>query len=290
MKKSILLFVMLAAYTLPGISQKLYFKGQIGYDIGFLKSQLKLVSDNIIEYADSSTDNSTYESHMYSYATGISFTAGLGIMITKNISAELTGFYTLCKDQKFSTEIRIKDEFGYHINANSDYIQKGSCYGIKPSFTFTLPGKEIRPYTRVGATLAFLKMEESMNMNITTDNPVYYPYEGMENTLQYKMRMSAGVNISVGLEYMVANRLWLYGEVEGNIVKYIPLSAEYSEYIVNRQDITDKLTVHEREINFVDSYSDNDNKSADEPTKMLPVHYSFSSVGFSVGLKYTLFD
>jgi hypothetical protein len=89
---------------------------------------------------------------------------------------------------------------------------------------------------------------------------------------------------------MILDRLWLYAELEGNIVNYFPVGASFTNYVVSRQDITDQLTVHEREITFVKSYSDYENLSNNEPTKALPVHYSFSSIGVNIGLKYTLFD
>jgi hypothetical protein len=290
MKKTTLLVIMFAVIQLSMVAQKLYFKGQIGYDFGFLKSQMDLNSYNIVDYYDSTTSSGSYQSCKNSYATGISFNAGLGIMLNKYLGVELTGYYTGCREQKFGTEISVQDVDGYHFNTNGDLTEKGSSYGLKPSLTFTLPGKELRPYTRIGTVLSFIKMNETMKMNGYTNNPNYIPYDGIDYTLQYKMRLSVGVNAALGMEYMIMDRMWLFAEVEGNIVNYIPVSATFTNYVVSRQDVTDKLTVHEREINFVKSYSDADNKSANEPTKMLPVHYSFSSIGINFGLKYTLFD
>ncbi len=281
---------MLISLQLSSVAQKVYFKGQIGYDFGILKSQMNLTSDNIVEYYDSTTVTSSYQSYRNSYATGVSFTVGLGIMITKHFGAELTGFYTVCKKQNFESQIQMQDNLGYHFYANNEYSLKGTYYGLKPSFTFTLPGNELRPYARIGAVLGFSKLEENMKMHVTNDSPNYLPFSGMEYTLQYKMKLVAGINASLGLEYMILTRLWLYAELEGSFVNYSPLSATYTNYEVNRQDITKKMTIHEREISFVESYSDADNKSANEPTKMLPINYSFSSIGISIGLKYTLFD
>lgn len=290
MKKTVTLLVVLVIFQLPAIAQKFYFKGQVGYDIGFFKSQMNINSDNIVEDYDSTTVTSSYQAYKNSYATGVSFNVGVGIMATKNLGAELTGFYTVCSEQKFESEIRMQDVLGYHFLADSKYILKGTFYGLKPSLTYTLPGNVFRSYARIGAILGFSKLEENMNMNVTSDNPNYIPFGGMEYTLQYKMRLAAGVNAALGVEYMFLKRFWVYAELEGNFVNYSPISASYTKYIISRQDITEKLTVHEREINFVENYSDADNQSASEPTKRLPVNYSFSSLGINIGLKYTLFD
>jgi hypothetical protein len=290
MKKTITLLVVFAIFQLPAIAQKLYFKGQVGYDFGFFKSQMNLSSDNIVEDYDSTTITSSYQSYKNSYATGVSFSAGVGIMATKYLGVELTGFYTACNEQKFESQIRMQDVLGYNFRADSKYILKGTYFGLKPSLTFSLPGKAFRAYARIGAVLGFTKMEENMDMNVTSDSPNYLPFGGMEYTLQYKMRLAAGVNAALGVEYMILNRLWVYAELDGNFVNYSPISASYSKYIISRQDITESLTVHEREINFVDNYSDADNQSPSEPTKRLPVNYSFSSLEISIGLKYTLFD
>jgi hypothetical protein len=184
----------------------------------------------------------------------------------------------------------MQDPAGFHFQASSDYVMKGSCYGIKPSLTFTLPGEEFRPYARIGAMLSFSKLQEQLNMNVQTDNPGYLPFGGMEYTLEYKTRLTTGISACIGLEYMILSRLWLFAEAEANFVNYSPKTATYTKYVVSREDITASLTTHEREISFVESYDDADNLSASEPTKMLPVSFSFSSIGINVGLKYTLFD
>jgi len=274
----------------PLFAQKFYFKGQIGYDIGFLKSQQVLQSETFKDYYDSTVTNYFYQACRSSYATGVSFNAGFGIMITKYLSAELTGFYTICRKQLFTTTIKIEDELGYHFNATNEYIMKGGCYGLKTGLTFTLPGKEFRPYSRLGAILSILSMKESMKMHIVTDHPNYLPFGGMEYNLEYKTRFGLGMNLAIGLEYMFLKRLWVYAEAEGTILNYMPTGASYTSYIVSRKDITSLLTVHEKEIRYVESYGDPDNQSQNEPTKRMPVKFSFSSIGFNIGLKYTLFD
>jgi len=276
--------------VLPMFAQKFYLKGQIGYDIGIFKSQKIFLSETIIEYQDSTLFKDFYQSYRNSYATGVSFNAGLGITITRYLSVELTGFYTICRKQMFESTINIEDVNGYHFNASEEYTMKGGCYGIKTDLTFTLPGKEFRPYSRLGAILSIMSMKESMRMHIMTDHPYYLPFDGMEYNLEYKTRLGVGMNLAIGLEYMFLKRLWIYVEAEGNILNYMPAGASYTSYIVSRQDITNQLTVHEKEISYVDSYSDSDNQSQNEPTKRMPVKFSFSSIGFNLGLKYTLFD
>ncbi len=281
---------MLSILQLSVVAQKVYFKGHVGYDIGVLKSQMNLHSDHIKDYYDSTVTTSVYQAKKSSYASGVSFDLGLGIMINKRLSAEVAGFYTVCKEQKFATEIHMEDELGYHFSAYSDYTLQGTSYGLRPSLVYAIQGTAFRPYVRVGAVISFSDLKESMKMDVSTDSPNYLPYGGMEYTLQYRKGLSAGASISLGLEYMFLSRLWVYADVSANIVNYYPAGAKYTSYVVSRHDITERLTTHEREMVFVDSYSTADNKSPNEPTKMLPVHYSFSTIGFNIGLKYTLFD
>ncbi len=290
MKKAILILLMFSSMQFTLNAQKLYFKGQIGYDFGFMKSQSNFVSSDYVTTSDTTIVSNSYQSYRNSFATGAALSAGLGIMITKDIGLELTGFYTACMQRKFASEIHMQDIGGYRFNAYSDYSVMGTSFGVKQAVRYTFPGKELRPFIRFGAMLDFASANETMKMDVSTDNPYYYPYGGMEYTLQYKQRLSVGMNLAIGLEYLILEKLWLYAELEGNMVNYFPAAATYTRYITNRQDITAHLSTHDKEIIFVDQYSDAGNKSASEPRKMLPVHFSFSSIGFNVGLKYTLFD
>jgi len=290
MKNRIMILSLLAILHLSGFAQKIYFKGQVGYDFGFLKTQTNLTSENITTTNDSIFQTNSYQSYQNSYASGLTFNIGLGFMFTDYLGIELTGFYTSCRQQKFESQFKMKDELGYNVSGNYHYILKGTYYGLKPSLNFTLPGKDFRPYARIGAILGITKLQEKMDLYVFTDSPNYLPWAGMEYTLVYKSKFTAGVNFCLGLEYKFLKRFWLFAEVEGNVLYYLPASATFTSYIVNQQDITGTLSVHDREFQFVSNYSDNDNLSAGEPTKTLPVRYSFSSIGVNLGLKFTLFD
>jgi len=281
---------MLMLCNLAGNAQKFYLKGQVGYDFGFLKSQINMISDHVVYTYDSATVTSSYEVFKNSYGTGFSFGAGAGIMMGKFMSFELGAFYTTCKEQKLEGSTTIVDEQGYHYNGYSHYKLKGRCYGFKPAFTIFIPGENVRPYARVGAVLAFTKLKEDMTMNVTTDNYNYLHAEGYQYTLEYKTRFSAGVNFALGMEFSVGKRVWMYAEVEGNFLNYSPVSATYTDFIIGHENVTNKLNVHQREIEFVKSYSDSDNDNNSQPTKAPRLSYSFSSLALNVGIRYTLFD
>jgi hypothetical protein len=266
MKKTVLILSLLLTIQLPVFCQGFYFKGQIGYDIPFLKSQQFYVSDNIVETYDSITYTSSYQAYKNAYATGLSLNAGVGYMITKYLGVELDGFYTSSRDQKFAAEIHYTDHLDCQYDSYLDYTFQGKFYGLKAGLNFSLPGHDLRPYTRIGVVVSRTELKEMLEMDNINNNPNYEPRSGMEYTLQYEKKFTAGANVAVGLEFMFLKRVWVYAEAEAKIVSYYPGSATYTSYVVNRRDITEQLSVHDKEIVYVKNYSDTDNTSADEPT------------------------
>jgi hypothetical protein len=86
------------------------------------------------------------------------------------------------------------------------------------------------------------------------------------------------------------NRFWIFLDVQGNIVNYIPASSEYTSYEIDGEDHLPELATNEKQFEYVSGYSTSDNSNPNNPSKRLKEYYSFSNYTFSVGFRYNIFD
>jgi hypothetical protein len=71
-------------------------------------------------------------------------------------------------------------------------------------------------------------------------------------------------------------------------MNYSPKKGEVTKYTKNGEDILSSLSKSEREIEYVDHLSGNSNDfNPDETGKNLVLQFPFSSIGLSVGFRYS---
>jgi len=123
-----------------------------------------------------------------------------------------------------------------------------------------------------------------------TNHPYYYPTANESYTYELRKNLNVGINSAIGLDFYIADKLILFVEAKGSFVSYLPKNGEYTKYIVNGDDVLNDLTVYDREVEYVKSYSSTDNLNDNAPRKRLRVSYSFSSLGLSAGIRFNFFQ
>jgi len=290
MKTLILVFISIVTIQITLYSQKFYIKTSFGYGMESQKSDYPEISKYTKVIIDTSISYNKYDLTRLSFGRGLFLDITIGTKVHKNISFELTGFYNFSNSHKAEIEdyTNIYDE--YFIDVDYNFELTGKMFGVKPLLQLSGNGKKINPYIKLGGILGFCSMKETMDMNLRHSIPQAY-FTGLINSvLEYQKKLTLGYQVSLGLEYYLFKTFWITGEVSHASIQYSPTKAIYSSYIIDRKEIVDELSVSEREMEFVDNFSDIDNDSQSTPWKTLRKRYSFSSLNFSIGLKMNLFN
>lgn len=270
-------------------SQKLYFKGGLGYSVGTQKDFYKLRSDYYTTIGDSTTSVSNYQIDRISFGQGANYELTVGAFISKSVSIELTGFYHSSTTQ--TTKSEEKDTYeSYYINYMYETNMKGQMFGIKPTILLWLGGENFRPYFRLGGVIGYGSIEEENELNIFNTHPLYYPTETLKSSFEYKGNWNLGYTAGAGFEIILAKDIRFYCELNYSSINVVPQSGKYTMYEYRGNDMMDLLSTSEIEYEYVDEYSSTDNSSENSPTKVLKTPYSFSNVGVIVGLKFNLIN
>ncbi len=295
MKQIYLLLLVLTGCHLGGFTQKFYIQGSGGYAFGFLKENISAVSSTAKIQYDSIYDESfQYESHPFSFGTGGSFNLGIGMMVTEYLNIELSGFYNPCKKLAYKSSDYYKyynyAVGDYFFDFNEEHIYQGKAFGLLPAIKIHHSKGRVNPYARIGAIFSFTSLKYDYDGTYLTNHPYYYPSSNESYTYELKQSLNVGINSAIGVDFYIADKLIVFVEATGSFINYRPKKGEYTKYILNGDDILNDLTVHEREVEYVESYSSTDNLNDNAPRKIIRISYSFSSLGLSAGIRFNFFQ
>jgi len=291
MKKTLLILTLVILFQWTGSAQKIYIQASGGYALGFLKDNISDVSLTT-KVANDTLYDELYqnESHLFSFGTGGRLTLAVGMKINDYISVEVAGFYNPCKSLKTeSSEYYTFPEEGFFFDYNEHYTYKGNEFGFIPAMKLSYPKGSIKPYTRLGIIFSFINLTTNYQGNYFTTHPMYYPTGNEHYTLVSQRNLSIGVSATLGFDLILSDRLIFFFEANGSFISYKPKKAEYTEYQLNGDDILDDLTVYERQVEYVKSFTSTDVIDEDSPRKELINSLPFSSIGLSAGIRFNLF-
>lgn len=283
------LLILLLLINSALFSQKLYVEFGGGYGIGNQKTDFTTnVYINNYMPADSIASDVIWNLSRFSFGQGVSGQLSVGTFLSSRLGFELTGFYN--KSKKFSTESNQNDTYsdGSFIDYNFCKDYNASSFGFKPTVIVKSDGKNIRMYVKAGAIFSFTRITEEVEFRYYTNKPFYYPTWDQTYKFEYKRKLNIGITASLGMEFDISDDLSFFTEISYNEIAYIPKSGEITEFKDRGIDELNDLTVSERQVEFVDSYSENENNSDNIPTKMLKETFSFSNIAIMAGFKINL--
>ena len=227
-------------------------------------------SYNDYNYTETST-KTTAENINSSLGNGLNAGGALGYMFTKNIGAEV-GISYFSGDKNKKTVI--------FTNYKSSVTHSSNMLQINPSLIISAGLKKINPYAKFGYMIGSGSILREYNENKNGDITLM--------KFKYTDGLALGLNASVGVLYSLNDNISLFGQVNMTDMTYAPTKGERTEWTVNGVDQLPNATVNQKQIEYVDSYTeDSNNPQPDsQPYKDLKRYYPFNSFGFSLGLKY----
>ncbi|MEO8235803.1 MAG: outer membrane beta-barrel protein [Flavobacterium sp.] len=225
----------------------------------------------MINSTETSATTSQSEFIKTNLGKGVNAGANFGYMFNKNIGLELGANYLIGGKTKSA-----------QTHSNGDYTKSevsAKMFQIKPTLVFRGGYDKINPYAKVGLVIGSGKISNTQNEKDGID--IY------SRTLELNGGTPIGFHASLGTLYKLNEKISLFGELNLVSLEYAPKKGIYIQYTKNGVDQLPTMTTREKEVEFVDSYTDTGSPSnPNEPNKSFQIPLSFSSFGLNFGVQY----
>lgn len=289
MKKSVFRTAVVALLILPvfASAQGMYVDVNLGWAFPF-NTQTGLVS-NVTSTNYNDFDNSEYaytsteEAVALSLGKGISFGAGFGYLFNQYLGAELQLSYLVGG----KTSGDYSDQTTYISGGITDKTTitntttfSATMFRVVPTFVLKAGTEKINPYAKLGVVIGFGTIEVT---DIGNFGGTMMSYKGELNG-----GVSFGLNTRLGVEFGATGKLTYFAELNIMSLNYAPKKGELFEYKVDGVEMLGDLTTSEREIEFVDVLTFQEDAPDDQPTQELKMNMPFSGIGVNVGIRIAL--
>jgi opacity protein-like surface antigen len=274
----VIIAVLMGATT---FAQGLYINAGAGY--GFPAAPYLLGENSDIQQNGEISSTHHFEIVKGSGSLGKGLQAGaiIGYMFNPNVGAELGISYL------FGGKIESKSEY-----QNDDYSNmyestlSAKMLRFTPALKMTAGKGNVKPYLKTGLVVGVAGKIKSESKSTSTG-------EYNEGTTESEAEGTGGISIgfagALGADFMFTDNIGIFAEMGIITQSWAPKKGEITKYTVDGEDHLDDMTTHDKEVEFVDSYSytsgDYDENSPDQELK---TYFPFSSVGVNVGIKITL--
>jgi hypothetical protein len=237
----------------------------------------RLSSENIsfFSFYDYTQSANSYTSDQInvSLGRGVSFGGAWGYMFSEKAGIELA--VSCLRGSKY----KAKDEYP---GGHSEYELSSRMLRIMPSLVLSVGAEKFNPYMKFGFVIG--------------RGSFLFHYEDYGNGNQFKVTQKFsggtpfGINAAIGAIFKSKAMVAYYAEINSCNLSYSPKKGEVTEYIINGTDRLYTLSVNDKELEFVDSYTYNANvqDSESEPSRTMSQKFPFGSIGLTVGLRINL--
>ncbi len=277
-KFSILATIAVCLFTNDLYSQGAYTSINVGYGIS---SSSQNISG--IQNTTTGSNSSTYEQIETSLGKGLRIGAAYGYMFNKNLGLELGASYLLggTTAAKMTSTTSTTD-----ISLSANMLQ------INPSFVMALGLDKINPYAKFGIIIGSGSINGERNSKYTSTSSSSLSTASYNDDVikfVYNGGLSFGVNASIGAIYTVNEKMSVFGEFLIVNMAYAPTTGEQTVYTHNGVDKLSTLTIKDKKVNYVNTYTTTSVSSPDtQPTTQLSQKFPFSSIGINVGIRINL--
>lgn len=278
MKKTsrIIAAIAVSLFATNAIAQGPYVKVNAGYNFG-LNSTIATTGENAW---NPPTNSGSYEAKKLNFGKGINLDGAFGFMVNKNVGFELGLSYLLGG----KTELTEKSTGPSSID-NDKISFSSSMFRINPSVVLSAGFEKINPYAKFGLLVGFgsIKMaSEFIETNVPTSTVT-------TTKITHKLNggLALGFNSAFGIEYLLNEKMAIFGELSLNNLTYAPKKGLITEYTVDGVDQLPNLTTNDKEIEFVDSYTFNSASPIPDssPDVEIKENMPFNSFGLNFGIK-----
>ncbi len=289
MYRKIFILVLLFVTVSKISAQKFYIKPNFGYGIETFKSSF--ISDSIVHmiYSDTTLTTNTYNLNKISLAKGWNCGLTFGYNINPYLNVELGCNYVFGRPKviKSSERINFYDDPKHYAELTETSTFKSKSLNIAASLLIGKSFNDFYPYIKIGGILSYVSMSDDYFSSIYTNLPGYYPFSNISYKLKYKSSLAFGLLTSAGMDYKIGENFLLFIDIQNSILYYSPKKATFLNYIDNGVNKINNLNVNEKEIVFVDNYTES--SDINEPSKRIKTSFSLCNVSFNLGIKFNLF-
>lgn len=266
-----ILFLLLSISSISKISaQNAYASLNIGY--GFKSS-----TQNISGFNNFSSNGGNslrhYEQINLSLGRGAQLGGALGYMFNPHIGMEL-GLNYLIGAQTDATRSNNNGYTNYHYWANQ--------FRINPTLVLSTGMTPINPYAKFGLLVGIGSVHQEIND---------YNGNDLENMfIKSNGGTAVGFTSAIGCLFNVKDNVNFFAEINLVNLSYAPSKSLITKDEVNGVDRLPFMTTSQKEGEYVDSYTSDPNNPRPNsvPSLSLKTKMPFSSVGFNIGLRFTL--
>lgn len=278
MKKTsrIIAAIAVSLFATNAIAQGPYVKVNAGYNFG-LNSTIATKSERTW---NPPTNSGTYEALNINFGKGINLDGAFGFMVNKNVGFELGLSFLL------GGKTEITDKYTGTTSIDNDKITfTSSMFRINPSVVLSAGFEKINPYAKFGLLVGIgsIKMSsEYVETNIPTNTSTT-----TKTTQKLNGGLALGFNSAFGVEYMLNEKMSIFGELNLNNLSYAPKKGEIIELTVDGVDQLPNLTTNDKEIEFVDSYTFSSASPTPDSSPDIEIkeNMPFNSFGLNFGIK-----
>lgn len=281
MKLKLIALIPILFISIGGFAQHAFF--QIGGGYSFPTSTTQAGEITIFGTNGNISNIKNANSEM---GGGIPLTVRAGYMINNYVGADI-GFNYLIGNKSTQTEAQINDQVA---NITGETRQAR----LNPAIIFsTNRDMDLSAYSRLGLVLP-LGGVTTMQFDIPgifSNNQA-----SSTHTEEIKGRFGVGFSGTMGAQYRVYDRIYLFTEVEAIHLALRRQSGKVTSFSINGNDAINQLNLYNLETNYVDELTPtsnnprtNPNLNENAPADELTSTSFFNSVGLNIGIKYRIF-
>lgn len=255
----------------------LYINAGGGYGISIASNS----SASSTDYSSNGSTNSYKISNgSGSFGKGLQFGATVGYMVSENIGAELNIGYLI------GGKSTITQKTAYSNTSNSyEDIISGNMLRMTPGLRFSVGKDKLKPYMRFGLVIGMASKIKDVYTTTSIDKPFNNPVVSVQE-LSLTGGISLGFSTGLGVNYKLSEKLGIFAELGLISQAWAPNKGTITKSTVNGFDNIALLTPSQKEINFVNNYSETIGyQNPSLPSQALKTSMPFSSVGLNIGVQ-----
>ena len=272
-------------------AQQFYMTTNVGFGIPANKNIEIFENLTSTSYRDLSgkyTRSNTYEKVSFSLGRGLNFGGSVGYMFNDYIGIDV-GLNYLWGGKNQTTETNIQSNevpgnvFKYERIRVSDYYAR--MFRVIPSIIITPNFEGLNPYLKFGTVLSFGSFYKELNGTNTDNSPGGQNSKSFQKDI-YSGGIGIGLNLCVGADYDLSEKLSVFGEFNYLGLNYAPNTRETIESTYNGVDNLSRMSTARKKTNFKSEYSNAGGfANMDEPSTEIKTSYNVSSIGLNLGIK-----
>lgn len=255
--------------------QKLSLQFSAGYGFPFASQRIAV---NSVTTGNPQSSTTTQTNVYASLGGGVNVSAGIRWLFSSNVGLDLNvGYQSGSNAETFSSQ-----GVGTPVNTESEY--SSSSFILSPTLVFIARTEGLRPYGRIGLSLATVEMTIERSDYLFTSSGIHT----INRKLLHTGDLTAGVCGGAGVLFGQTKALKVFAEIVVNSMSFYPTKGEMTRYLEDGKDLLITLDTNQRYADFVDQVSSTTPNDPNKPSQALKFDVAMSSVQVNLGVSFVL--